>query len=286
MKLELKNVSKNYGRKVVLDGVSTSIGNGIYGLLGANGVGKTTLFNIISGYTSPTDGEVIFSDGDTSIGILPQKFNGYPEMTVLEFLHYIATIKGAKINRSVREDIKEKLQIFNLVDKRNSKIKKLSGGQVRRVGLAQAFLLNPSIVLLDEPTAGLDPTERNHFKNYINKLSDRETIFISTHIVSDLEFITKKIFILKDGNFIMEGSEDELINLCRGKVWETKFKDRQEMNRKLNGVTISNIYDYNGEIVVRFITDNPVLSNRFEVKPTLEDVYLYNFKNEGKNNEI
>lgn len=192
MDVHIKNLNKTYGSKVVLNNISTSMDRGIYGFLGANGVGKSTLFNIISGYIKPTSGEVLFNDKEPRIGFLPQQFNGYPEMTVDEFLHYLALVKTEKNSNDITFDIKEKLKIFQLENKKDVKLKNLSGGQIRRVGLAQAFLGNPNIILLDEPTAGLDPSQRNHFKNYLIEESHAKTVLLSTHIVSDLEFITKK----------------------------------------------------------------------------------------------
>lgn len=172
--LKLIKVKKNYGSKKVLNGIDAELCNGVYGLLGANGEGKTTLFNIITGYDKKSGGNIVYPSYDKKkdvlIGILPQQFVGYPEMTIDEFLRYIASVKGNWDKKDYENDISEKLKIFNLLSVRNKKIKKLSGGQVRRLGLVQAFLLNPKIILLDEPTTGLDPKERLRFKDYIVKM--------------------------------------------------------------------------------------------------------------------
>ena len=179
MSLELKDIKKSYGRNVVLDGINATLGNGVYGFLGANGVGKTTLFKIISGFLTNYKGEVVYPnmDGkkDTLLGFLPQSFSGYPDMNIYQFLSYLGNIKSNASKIRVNNDIDKKLNLFNLENIKHKKLKKLSGGQLRRVGLAQAFLLDPKIVMLDEPTTGLDPTERINFKNYISNFGhDRQ----------------------------------------------------------------------------------------------------------------
>jgi len=179
-------------------------------------------------------------------------------------------------------DIDEKLEVFNLSNLSNKKIKNLSGGQLRRVGLAQAFLLNPRIVMLDEPTTGLDPTERINFKNYIMDFSRNQTVLISTHIVSDLENIAKGIFILKDGNFVMNGPEEMLIKQCEGLVWEAEFKSETEMHRHLNNCVVSMFYEKNGSVIARIVSSYQPVENASPVKPNLNDVYLFNFKEEAK----
>ena len=285
MNIKFQKLCKSYGKNLVLKNISTDIGNGIYGFLGANGVGKSTLFNIISGYIKASSGEVIFSSKKPRIGFLPQQFEGYPEMTVQEFLKYMGLVKTGKESKDISSDISKQLEIFELEDKKKTKLKNLSGGQVRRVGLAQAFLANPDIILLDEPTAGLDPNQRNYFKNYLIEKSQDKTILLSTHIVSDLEFITKKVFILKDGFFVMEGKEDELISQVEGNVWEVKM-NKGDVYKKLKHITISESYEQGNYHIIRYIHEKSIIEGSKEVKPTLDDVYLYNFREEGVTNEI
>ncbi|OOB76603.1 ABC transporter ATP-binding protein, partial [Clostridium haemolyticum] len=243
MVLKLENVTKSYGSNVILDNINLELENGIYGLLGANGVGKTTLFKVISGFLTEYKGKVIYpklnDKNETLLGFLPQSFTGYPDMTVQEFLKYIGSIKCNLAPNIINKEIDEKLDLFGLTDFKSKKLKTLSGGQLRRVGLAQAFLLNPKIVMLDEPTTGLDPTERIKFKNYISEFGREQTILVSTHIVSDLEFISKEIFILKDGNFIMRGTEKQLVQRCNNLVWEASFKNEMELHNLLRDYTIS-----------------------------------------------
>lgn len=175
-------------------------------------------------------------------------------MTIDEFLRYIASVKGNWDKKDYENDISEKLKIFNFLSVRNKKIKKLSGGQVRRLGLVQAFLLNPKIILLDEPTTGLDPKERLRFKDYIVKMGKKHTILISTHIVSDLETITDKVFILKGGKFVEEGHEEEIVKKLSGKVWELDNNDMKSLS--LEDSIVVNHYNKNGIEIARVISNN------------------------------
>lgn len=288
MGLKLLNVTKYYGKNVVLDNINLELENGIYGFLGANGVGKTTLFKLISGFLTDYKGKVLYPNlkdaNEILLGFLPQSFSGYPHMAVQEFLAYLGHIKSNLAQHLINKEIDEKLDLFGLTDLKHKKLKTLSGGQLRRVGLAQAFLLNPKIVMLDEPTTGLDPTERIRFKNYISEFSREQIILISTHIVSDLEFISKEIFILKNGNFVMSGTEKQLINRCNNLVWEASFKNEMELHKHLKNCTISMIYDDGGKIKARVISVDPPVSNAINVVPTLNDVYLFNFKKEVQYN--
>ncbi|WP_353095637.1 ATP-binding cassette domain-containing protein [Tissierella praeacuta] len=294
MSLQIKNIKKSYGNNVVIDDMSATIENGIYGFLGANGVGKTTLFKIISGFLTDYQGTVIYPDiddkKDVLLGFLPQKFNGYPDMSICEFLSYLGNIKSNASQNRINNDIDEKLNLFNLTDLKHKKLKRLSGGQLRRVGLAQAFLLNPKIIMLDEPTTGLDPTERINFKNYISNFGHEQIILISTHIVTDLEFISKEIFILKDGHFVMNGTEKDLINRCDDFVWEANFNNQLDMHNELKvhnkteDYVVSMVYESEGTIKARIISSTRPVPNAVKVKPTLNDVYLINFKKEAHSN--
>lgn len=286
MGIKLVGVSKGYKKNLVIKNINLEIGEGIYGFLGANGVGKTTLFKIISGYFTKYKGKVIYPDLEGKeipmIGYLPQEFKGYPQFSVYEFLKYIANIKGKKSDEELELEIENKLEIFNLKEIKNKKLKSLSGGQKRRVGLAQAFLLNPKIVLLDEPTTGLDPNERIHFKNYISNLKNKQIILISTHIVSDLEYIAKKIFILKDGTIVEEGAEEELKNKALGYIWEVVPESIRDREKIITEYLVSKIYESNDSIRIRVISENRPNINARKVEPTLEDIYLMHFQREGK----
>ena len=285
MCLKIKHVKKSYGDKTVLDDINLELDSGLYGFLGANGVGKSTLFKIISRYITDYTGTVVYPkknrNAAVEIGFLPQNFGGYPDMKVDEFLLYLGSIKSNASPKTILRDIDEKVELFNLTEFRQKKLKKLSGGQLRRVGLAQAFQLNPKIILLDEPTTGLDPTERIKFKNYLTEIGREQIILLSTHIVTDLEIIAKKIFILKDHNFVMTGSEKDLINQCFGMVWEAEFQSEIDLHKIASNRTISMVYSVGTKTKARVISDTPPTPTAVKVIPTLNDVYLINFEKEA-----
>lgn len=278
MTLDLKNIKKSYGHNQVLEDISMSINNGIHGLLGANGTGKTTLFSIISGYLKEDGGIISYptfiSKKEILLGVLPQNFAGYTEMRVEEFLEYLCQVKGDWPKKEIRDEIEKKIRVFNLTEVQRKKIKKLSGGQLRRVGLAQAFLFNPKIVLLDEPTVGLDPKERLHFKNYLASIKENHIILLSTHIVSDLEKLADKIYILKDGRIVDQGSEEKLLEKLADKVWEIDYQ-----NYTINSKgTLVKEYNKNGQVFLRLICEERPSNQANPVKAELEDLYISYFK--------
>lgn len=281
MLLEIAGIKKSYDEKEVLSNLNIKLDKGIYGLLGENGAGKTTLFKIISGFIKEYDGTITYPKLNESnsimLGYLPQSFVGYPEMTVYEFLEYLGNMKATLSKKLLKDEIDKKIELFSLSNLKNKRMKKLSGGQIRRVGLAQAFLLNPRVILLDEPTTGLDPKERIKVKNYISELGKAQTILLSTHLVSDLEYMLKKIFILKAGEIVMEGTEKELINKCNGLVWEVIAKNLESLHCIKREYNVSRIYESNGNTIVRIISKAKPDINAIEVYPNLEDVYLVNF---------
>ena len=284
IRLKLERIRKSYGKKKVLKGIDMELTEGIYGFLGANGVGKTTLFKIISGYTENFQGKIWYpkhKEDEVLIGVLPQNFTGYPNMSVREFLAYMADIKTNARKQEVQEEIEEKMELFAVQDLHKKRLKALSGGQLRRVGLAQAFLFHPRLVLLDEPTAGLDPTERIRFKNYISAAGQEQTILLSTHIVTDLEFICREIFIIKDGIVADQGTEEELIDRQRTNVWECAFANERQMHEALAGQTLSMTYSDNSMIRARVIGAQMPVPDAWHVQPVLNDVYLSIFREEA-----
>lgn len=283
--LKLEGIRKSYGKKKVLRGISMELSNGIYGFLGANGVGKTTLFKIISGYTETFQGKVWYpehGENEVLLGVLPQNFIGYPNMTVREFLTYMADVKIKAEKQEVVREIEEKMELFAVQDFHKKRLKALSGGQLRRVGLAQAFLFHPRLVLLDEPTAGLDPAERIRFKNYISDAGQQQTILLSTHIVSDLEFICREIFIIKGGVVAEQGTEEELVNRQCGNVWECTFANERQMHEALAGQMISMTYSDNGRVKARVVGAQIPVPDACHVQPVLNDVYLSIFREEAE----
>lgn len=215
MKLEIDRLSKQYKNRIAVDRISINLHKGVYGLLGANGAGKTTLMRMICGILKPTSGTITFDGMDVSeeryrsiLGYLPQDFGYYPEFNATDFLLYIAALKGIpKVQAKKRA--KELLEMVSLQDVKQKKIKTFSGGMKQRLGIAQALLNHPKLLVLDEPTAGLDPKERVHFRNLIETLGKDSIVLLSTHIVSDIEHIADEVLMMRDGQLIYQGKWDE-----------------------------------------------------------------------------
>lgn len=215
MKLSVDRLSKQYKNKIAVDRVSFSLSEGVTGLLGANGAGKTTLMRMMTGILVPTSGEIT-ADGiavqteeyRSLLGYLPQDFGYYPEFTAKEFIQYIAALKGLE-KRHAKRKTDELLEVVGLSDVANKKIKTFSGGMKQRVGIAQAIVNDPKILILDEPTAGLDPKERVRFRNLIAEIGKNTIVLFSTHIVSDIDSIAKSLLMMRDGQIIYEGAWDK-----------------------------------------------------------------------------
>lgn len=229
--LELKNVCKSYGDKKVLTDFCYIFENGIYGLLGANGAGKSTLMNLITDNVRRNSGEILYDGKEILdmgkayrelIGYMPQQQGFYENFSAGMFLHYIAELKGIK-KKEAKKQIEELLMLVNLSDVADKKLGGFSGGMKQRVLLAQALLGNPKILILDEPTAGLDPKERVNFRTYIQKLSEDKIILIATHVVSDVETIADRILVMKDGNLVADDSPEVLVQLAGGKNLEDVY---------------------------------------------------------------
>lgn len=215
MELTIENVSKQYKDHTAVDHISLKLHSGIYGLLGSNGAGKTTLMRMICGILEPTDGTISFDGMDVSeesyrsvLGYLPQDFGYYPEFTGQDFLLYMAALKGLTKSQA-RQRTKELLQLVSLDDAAKKKVKTYSGGMKQRLGIAQALLNQPKLLVLDEPTAGLDPKERVKFRNLISGLGRKSIVLLSTHIVSDIESIADTVLIMKNGRLIYNDKWDE-----------------------------------------------------------------------------
>ncbi|EJP6473168.1 ABC transporter ATP-binding protein [Clostridium sp. FAM 1755] len=291
MNLSIERLTKKYGSKIVVNELSLDLKEGVYGLLGANGAGKTTLMRMICGVLAPTSGEVTLDGKNTIfmgeeyrdlIGYLPQNFGYYPDFTAKEFMLYIASLKGL-IPSFAKEKTKELLSIVGLDSVSNKKIRTFSGGMKQRLGIAQAVLNDPKILVLDEPTAGLDPKERVRFRNLISDLSKNKIIILSTHIVSDVEYIADEILIMKNGNIISQNSVDGLIKEIENSVWKCTISESEE-DYFCNKYCIVNLqHNRNGSLDLRIISRKKPMDNAVNVPSSLEDLYLYHFQDNLKN---
>jgi len=254
MKLELSDLTKSFGDFTAVDHMNLTMTNGVYG-------------------------EDIFKmDGEyrNLLGYLPQDFGFYPEFTVQDYLLYIATIKGIR-PAVAKKTVKELISQVGLTKSANKKMKKLSGGMKRRAGIAQAMLNNPKILILDEPTAGLDPNERIRFRNLISELSEERLVLLSTHIVSDIEYIANEIWLMKDGKLVRKGTSEEIINSMPEKVWIC-FVEHSMVSAIMRKYKVSNMKSQSHGVELRVISSEKPFSDAVCVEPSLEDVFLYYFE--------
>lgn len=284
MDLLLDRLTKQYGPKIAVDQISVSLKPGVYGLLGANGAGKTTLMRMLCGILEPTSGEILLNgtpimdlgeDYRNLIGYLPQEFGYYPNYTAGEFLSYIAVLKGLPRRRADRK-IQELLELTGLAGVRKKKIKTFSGGMKQRLGIAQALLNDPKILILDEPTAGLDPKERVRFRNLIADYAGSRIVLLSTHIVSDIEASADEVFLMKQGRFICRGTVQELTRMASDRVWEITVP-AGEAGRWEENATVAGLRHEEGDVVLRIISDERPSPDAVKCRPSLEDLYLYYF---------
>lgn len=285
MELYMEHVTKQFKDMTAVNDVSLQITPGVWGLLGANGAGKTTLMRMIAGIMKPSSGQVLY-DGipiedlkeryRDVFGYLPQEFGFYPEFTVKDYLEYVAVLKGLTKKDSKRR-IDELLEQMTLTHVRNKKIIKLSGGMKRRVGIAQALLNEPEVLILDEPTSGLDPGERVRFRNLLSEFAHNRIVLISTHIVSDVEYIATQNAVMKNGKLLARGTTEELVKLVEGKVWTAQIPMNRlsEYEHTLQIVNIRN--EENGQISIRYLAEHPHTGDSTSAPPHLEDLYLWMF---------
>lgn len=285
MELRIENVSKGFKDLKAVKDASIKFTPGLWGLLGPNGAGKTTLMRMMVGNLRPNHGELYFNNHPISklggdyldkIGYLPQHFGYDKNQTVDDFLHYVGCLKGINKHKRV-ELIKALLEQFNLSDVKHKKVDKLSGGMKRRVGICQAMLNEPDILIVDEPTAGLDIEERRKFRQYLTTISKNKIVIFSTHIVSDIEFIANYLVIMDKGEIIEVGESDTLINSIDGIVFEVVVGEGEidMLQKKYKVTNLRNERD--GLLRVRYIAESP-LENSEMVKPNLNDYYLSKVK--------
>lgn len=287
MELRLDRLTKQYKQKLAVDRVDLELKCGVYGLLGANGAGKTTLMRMICDIQEPTSGEIFYNGQNIRemgeeyrniLGYLPQNFGYYPEFTAYKFLLYIGSLKGLG-KKQARLRALELLDTVGLCEERGRKIKTFSGGMKQRLGIAQAMLNEPELLILDEPTAGLDPKERVRFRNLISSFSKDKIVLLSTHIVSDVEYIADEILVMKDGRLLHRGAPEVITQEARGLVWECRV-DSREADRYVEAYNVGNLKNAGKETILRIISDTKPMEGAVETEPTLEDLYLYYFSEE------
>lgn len=283
MQLEIKNLRKVYGKKIALDDYSIILHEGIYGVLGANGAGKSTLMSLITDNVKRTDGEILYNGTDILkmgknfrkiLGYMPQQQGIYENMTAQTFLYYMAEIKAIP-KKIAKTEIEQMLQATNLYEVRHKRLGEFSGGMKQRALLAQALLGNPKVLILDEPTAGLDPKERIRIRNFISSLSRDRIILLATHIVSDIESISDKIVMMKSGRLVGFDTPLMLTDSLKGKVKELPCSESnlEEMQKKYK---VGNIFKRDNITYIRVIGDDLPDEGEFVSRHiSLEDVYLY-----------
>lgn len=286
MKLQINNLTKQYGKFTALNNVSYEFTDGIYGLLGPNGAGKSTMMNIITQNIKATAGDVL-ADGENSakmgkqyrrlLGFMPQQQAIYPSFTLSRFLFYMAALKNIPKKEAARQ-IDQLTESLNLADVRNKALGGFSGGMKQRALLAQALLGDPKIVILDEPTAGLDPKERISLRNLIAKEAFDKIVVIATHVVPDIEFIAKDVLLLKQGEIIDSGPPEKLCGSIEGKVFEVLLS-MEEFEKIQSELRIINISHRRDKVCVRILADEPPRGFEYNTAiPALEDLYLSHFE--------
>lgn len=284
MELSLDHLSKQYGSKIAVDSISATLTPGVYGLLGANGAGKTTLMRMLCGILEPTSGEVLFNDHEITamgatyrnmLGYLPQDFGYYPNYTAMEFMLYMAALKGIPRNIAVKR-IKKLLTTVDLNHVASKRIRTFSGGMKQRVGIAQALLNNPKVLILDEPTAGLDPKERVRFRNLLSEYAGDKIVILSTHIVSDIEAIADEVLLMKKGRIVQRGTVPELVQKAQGRVWELAVSPREAQMWQAQA-TVANLRHEGNHVMLRIVSDKMPSQSAVPCSASLEDLYLYYF---------
>jgi ABC-2 type transport system ATP-binding protein len=283
MKLTIKNVTKQYGESTwALRDFSLELGPGVLGLLGPNGAGKSTLMRILATITRTTKGSVTWNGADIAsepdtlrneLGYLPQDFGVYPNLNAVEFLEYLAAVKGVPAAAASKR-IGELLELVNLVEVRKRPLGGYSGGMKQRVGIAQALLNDPKLLIVDEPTAGLDPEERVRFRNLLSELSGERIVILSTHIVSDVEATATSIALIANGVLLTHAAPEELLRAVTGRVWEWVIVSAELPAAKQKFLISSQMRRGDG-VHVRVVSESAPSAAAAAVEPTLEDAYLY-----------
>ncbi len=284
MELTIQNISKSYNKSsIALDGVSLSIPAGVYGLIGRNGAGKTTLLRIMASVLTPTDGAILLDGKPITdnlsayrkiLGYLPQNTKLMPQLNIVEFLEYMAMLKGIRDRTEMKYEVERCIEIAGLGNERKKRLSKYSGGMLRRAGIAQALLGDPKIIIVDEPTTGLDPEERLHFLNLISSISVEKNIILSTHIIHDIENICPNVCILNKGKMMYSGSTANMVDSIKDMLWEASILPGEESVIKEKAVVTNITYTY-GKPIVRYVSEQSVYKDSAQIPSTLEDAYIY-----------
>ena len=285
MTIEIKNLTKIYprGKKKALNNVNIEIGSGIFGLIGRNGAGKTTLMRILATIMDSTDGEIYFDGKEllankdefrSSLGYLPQSTKLMPRLNIVEFLDYVCIMKGIKNKAERNVRIRKAIETVGLVGEEKKRLRNYSGGMLRRAGIAQALIGDPKVLIIDEPTTGLDPEERGYFLNLLSKIAADRTIIFSTHITADIEHLCRNICVLEMGEVKYLGEKSAFISQIEGKLWEHTGTPEDEKKLRQECVVTSVTY-IDGIPCVRYAADEPHTPASVNVVPTLEDAYIY-----------
>lgn len=279
--LAINNLTKKFGRKLVLDNISFTFDNGVYGLLGPNGAGKTTLMRCLTKLYPIKEDVILFNDVSitkdkdylANVGYLPQKFNLFKDLKVFEMMMLMANLKKVD-NKQAKIMIDDCINVVNLSDRINSRIGTLSGGMIRRLGIAQALLNDPKIIIFDEPTAGLDPEERLRFKNIISEIKKDKLIIISTHIVEDVEAVCDKIAIMNCGKIIVNGTCREIQDIAQNKTFLIMEQDIPNIK---GDYVVQKKFEQNGNRMLKILTNKPQTTE--PIAPNVEDGYICALKN-------
>jgi ABC-type multidrug transport system ATPase subunit len=291
MQLEIKNLTKEYPNGIrALNNVNLSVGTGLFGLLGPNGAGKSTLMRTIATLQEPNSGEVIFSNINVlenkqelkkTLGYLPQEFNFYAKDRAKDLLNHLTLLKGVK-NKKEREELVEYLlKKVNLWEARNQRVGTFSGGMKQRFGIAQALLCEPKLIIVDEPTAGLDPFERKRFHNLLSEISEDVVVILSTHIVDDVSNLCSHMAIINKGEILLNQEPQKAIEFYKGKIWEKEIS-KQEIDEYSQKYFVISSRLFVGKNFVKVLSDNKPEDGFYSVEPILEDVYFHTL---AKHNE-
>lgn len=285
--IKIQNLNQYYGKKQALNDINLTIHSGMFGLLGRNGAGKTTLMKVLATLLPKSEGEISVCGRNVEqaerirkiVGYLPQDFSMYPGMTVYEAMDYLGVLSGLD-KHTRKQRIPKLLHRVNLQDDTHKKVKALSGGMKQRLGIAQAILHNPKVLIVDEPTAGLDPEERVRFRNLLCEIAENRIVILSTHIVGDIEATCENIAVLDEGTIIYQGTVSDLVHRTDGKVYSAEIS-KKELEPLKKKYMVTSMLTLGNNVMVRFLADEQPFASARLCEPGVEDAYMYLMQLEG-----